>query len=69
MCVAQGVSPGTTTHRPPPAVYCRQRQRHTAGGDSGANDPWADAQGYTHAAPLGLKPYPELTLFKDVDYS
>ncbi len=52
MCVAQGVSPGTTKHRPPPAV-CRRRQRrrrrHTAGGDSGA-----DAQGYTHAAPLGL---------------
>ncbi len=35
MGVAQGVSPGTTTHRPPPAVGRRQRRRHTAGEDSG----------------------------------
>ncbi len=45
MCVAQGVSPGTTAHRPPPAVCRRQRRGEIQG---------ADAQGYTHAAPLGL---------------
>ncbi len=54
MCVAQGVSPGTTTHRPPPAVCRRQRRPHTAREIQGADDPRADAQGYTHAAPLGL---------------
>ncbi len=55
MGVAQGVSPGTTKHRPPPAVCRRRWRRHTAGKIQGADDdPRADAQGYTHVAPLGL---------------
>ncbi len=54
MCVAQGVSPGTTTHRPPPPCAAANGGGTRRGEIQGADDPRADAQGYTHAAPLGL---------------
>ncbi len=54
MCVAQVVSPGAIRRRPSPPCAAVNGGGTRRGEIQGADDPRADAQGYTHAAPLGL---------------
>jgi hypothetical protein len=65
MCVVQGVSSRAENPRGFPPFHTAANGGGVEGGKCYSR-PGTDVPGYTHAAPRGLKPYPELMLLMSI---